>query len=126
MTVWEFEIWGKRYILKDSWIIATRPYESVVLEDLQGVKGVPMFVAGGAVHHPELTAATGIQTPLTTTLLQTTISGQTVHGQEGCRVVEKPKAELLSSFVSQLEVCTAFQDYVHGKYDVCEFSPMHN
>lgn len=114
--VWQVEHDGRTYVLKDSWIIASRLLESDALKDLniKGIMGIPRFVAGGAVVHPQFTEP-GRPVPLRTSLFRFSTLSHNLEARERRRVVEGPHAGPLSSFKSRLEVCVAFRDYVEGE-----------
>lgn len=113
--VWQVEKDGKSYVLKDSWILATRPSEADTLKELSGIEGVPTFIRGGAVIHPELSALNET-TPLRTTLFRLTSKGVTRFARERRRFVEAPFAEPLTQFPNQLGLCIAFRDFVKSEF----------
>lgn len=114
--VWQVEWAGKIYVLKDSWVIASRPLESDALKylNIKGITSIPRIVAGGAVLHPQFTEP-GRPVPLRTSLFRFSTFSRNLEARERRRVVEGPHAEPLSSFKSRLEVCVAFRDYVEGE-----------
>lgn len=114
--VWQVEYDKKYYILKDSWVIASRPLESDVLKALKGTEGIPTIIAGGAVEHPELSNNGPAPVPLRTSLFRFSRWAKHPNARERRRVVEDPHAAPLSTFKSRLEVCVAFRDYTRGEY----------
>lgn len=113
--VWQVEHNGKMYVLKDGWIIASRPPESDALKDLKskGVIGIPQIVAGGVVLHLEFTSQRKHKVHLSTSLFRfSSLSSHNLEARERHRVVKGPQVESLRSFQSRLEVFVAFRDYV--------------
>lgn len=113
--VWRVEKDEKHYVLKDSWILATRPSEVATLNALKGIAGVPTVIQGGAVYHPELTAMNKKLVALRTTLFRLTSKGVTRFARERRRFVESPHAQPLTEFPSRLGLCIAFRDFVQSE-----------
>lgn len=113
--VWQVKKGKKHYVLKDSWILATRPSEVATLNALKGVPGVPTVIQGGVVYHPELTAKQNTLVPLRTTLFRLTSKGVTRFARERRRFVEAPHAEPLTKFPNRLGLCIAFRDFVKSE-----------